>query len=105
MLATLCSPQERELTVLAEAIRDPQRLPDRVPDCAARRARSSPFRERRTRDRGPWRPDLLRAYATADEVSGGSLLPPRFDVWDGATRVWWPGVSETSDPLEASAYL
>jgi hypothetical protein len=30
----------------------------------------------------------------------GSLLPPRFDVWDGATRVWWPGVSETSDPLE-----
>jgi hypothetical protein len=30
----------------------------------------------------------------------GSLLPPRFDAWDGATRVWWPGVSETSDPLE-----
>ena len=30
----------------------------------------------------------------------GSLLPPRFDVWDGATRVWWPGVSERSDPIE-----
>ena len=30
----------------------------------------------------------------------GSLLPPHFDVWDGATRVWWPGVSETSDPIE-----
>jgi hypothetical protein len=30
----------------------------------------------------------------------GSLLPPRFDVWDGATRVWWPGVSDTSDHIE-----
>ncbi|HEV2943809.1 MAG TPA: hypothetical protein VGX26_01675 [Solirubrobacteraceae bacterium] len=27
------------------------------------------------------------------------LLPARFDVWDGATRVWWPGVSEFSDHM------
>ncbi len=30
----------------------------------------------------------------------GGLLPTRFDAWDGATRVWWPGVRESSDPLE-----
>ena len=28
------------------------------------------------------------------------LLPPRFDLWGGAARVWWPGVSTHSDPLE-----
>jgi hypothetical protein len=27
-------------------------------------------------------------------------LPPRFDVWGGAARVWWPGVSKDADPLE-----
>ena len=27
------------------------------------------------------------------------LLPPRLDVWDGATRVWWPGVGANDDPF------
>ena len=29
-----------------------------------------------------------------------ALLPKRHDVFDGAARVWWPGVNERSDPRE-----
>jgi hypothetical protein len=30
----------------------------------------------------------------------GELLPERLGVWGGASRVWWPGVSGSSDPEE-----
>jgi hypothetical protein len=91
---------ERELTVLAEAIRDPQR------DYPILGLSARPGEHRPALDAasvraivGPGVPIyFLRTRQLTRCLSG--LLPARFDMWDGATRVWWPGVSETSDPLD-----
>lgn len=32
-------------------------------------------------------------------------LPPRLDVYGGAMRVWWPGLSRESDPYDHRLYF
>ena len=91
---------ESELAGLAREIRDPQREHPVI--CLTAR---------------PGEPDPTLDPAAVREIVGprvpiyfvggrrltrclSGLLPPRLDVWDGATRVWWPGVSPgDNDPF------
>src|SRR5271165_5133912 len=91
---------ERELTVLAEAIRDPQRDYPIVCLTARPGERDPALSANAVREIvGPGVPIYFVCTRRLTRYLG-SLLPPRFEVWDGATRVWWPGVSERSDHIE-----
>ncbi|HEY2200366.1 MAG TPA: hypothetical protein VGH56_00650, partial [Solirubrobacteraceae bacterium] len=91
---------EIELSRLAEAILDPQRDYPIVCLTARPGERHPALPPAAVREiAGPEIPIYFVATRRLTRYLGG-LLPPRFDVWDGATRVWWPGVSELSDPLE-----
>lgn len=35
----------------------------------------------------------------------GAALPRRLDVYGGAARIWWPGLTEGSDPYDHDLYL
>jgi len=91
---------ERELTVLAEEILDPQR--DYPIVCLTVRPGERDPALPATAVREIVGPGVPIYFVRTRRLTRylGSLLPPHFDVWDGATRVWWPGVSERSDPIE-----
>lgn len=66
--------------------------------------------------RGRFTPSLVDAEALARAVAGAAdvalvptgdvtwrlseLLPPKLDVYGGAVRLWWPGVSPRSNPYD-----
>jgi hypothetical protein len=91
---------EPECSALAKRVRDPQRDHPIVCLTARPGERDPALPARGVREIvGPGVPIYFVRTRRLTRYLG-SLLPPRFDVWDGATRVWWPGVSETSDPIE-----
>jgi hypothetical protein len=91
---------EPELSALAKRILDPRR--DYPIVCLTARPGGRDPALSATAVREIVGPEVPIYFVRARRLTRylGSLLPPRFDVWDGATRVWWPGVSETNDPLE-----
>jgi hypothetical protein len=91
---------EPECSALAKAIRDPQRDYPIVCLTARPGERDPALSATAVREIvGPGVPIYFVGTRRLTRYLG-SLLPAHFDVWDGATRVWWPGVSERSDPIE-----
>src|ERR1700690_2576512 len=91
---------EAELSALAKRIRDPQRDYPIVCLTARPGERDPALPATAVREIvGPGVPIYFVGTRRLTRYLG-SLLPAHFDVWDGATRVWWPGVSERGDPIE-----
>jgi hypothetical protein len=82
-LCALIMRADRDFPVVALTCRRHQRVPGLEP-------------ERVRRVIGPEVP--LFVVAAGEDRAMKALLPPRLGVFDGAARVWWPGVDEHSDP-------
>lgn len=91
---------ESELAGLAREIRDPERSYP-VICLTARPGEAEPTLDPAAVREivGPQVPVYFVCGRRLTRALSG-LLPDRLDVWDGATRVWWPGIAEASDPLE-----
>lgn len=91
---------EPELSTLAKAILDPQR--DYPIVCLTARPGERHPALPAAEVRNIIGPDIPIYFVRTRRLTRylSSLLPTRFDVWDGATRVWWPGVNENSDHMD-----
>src|SRR4051812_45996191 len=90
-----------QVEALANAIRDPARADEAIVALTSRVGRAEPTLL-------PSEVDERLGYArSVYAIRSGpltraleSLLPPRFGVYNGSARVWWPPVDDRSDPRQ-----